>query len=247
MGQMQRAYREREDRARDRLFDYAFVSPDAQQYARHGALRRLTTIRWCIDRLFQVLPVDADNPYSDALAEAAILLQAFIMHATGVMDNLARIWCLERGRRDPIVGAIPPMEIGLGPRYERVRNSLTDAFRDYLQQMDQWFGYLKNYRDAFAHRIPLYIPPRIFEPADEERYRDLERNQLAAWQRQDYEDADRLGIEMRRLGRFDPLMMHAFGNGPEDGRPIRLHAQMVSDHATVVEICELMLTELEAL
>src|SRR5258705_3509371 len=34
-----------------------------------------------------------------------------------------------------------------------------------LSKLDTWFEYLVEYRDALAHRIPLYIPPGGVRPA----------------------------------------------------------------------------------
>jgi hypothetical protein len=34
--------------------------------------------------------------------------------------------------------------------------------------------YLKSYRDALAHRIPLYIPPSVYTKADAQRHKELD-------------------------------------------------------------------------
>lgn len=245
MAQMLRDYRLREALVRERLLLLPLQSDEGRQYVAQGVTRRLATIELCLDRVFNVLPVQEAQPGRAALIEAAVLLQAFVMHVTGVMDNLARIWCLERGFADENGAPIPDAHIGLAPQNRSIRASLSEEFRDRLQRADDWFAYLKNYRDAFAHRIPLYIPPRTLGPEDEQRYRQIDLEHAAALQQRDYIVAGRLIVEMQTLGRFDPMMMHAFGNRPQDGRPVRLHPQMICDHATVVEICELMATELE--
>ena len=40
-------------------------------------------------------------------------------------------------------------------------------------------------------------------------------------------------------------MMHSFGPAAEDGRPVMFHGQLINDLATVVEIGNRMLTELD--
>src|SRR3546814_11603884 len=54
-------------------------------------------------------------------------------------------------------------DIGLRPKSKKVRASLPQELQDYLSGHDEWFRYLENYRDALAHRVPLYIPPRRSE------------------------------------------------------------------------------------
>jgi hypothetical protein len=237
-------YRERQEQVQDRLSELPIKNEEARLYAKHGIIRRLITMQWCVDRIFQVLPIDEVSPQKAALLEAAVLVQALLMHASGVMDNLARIWCLERALTDTEVARIRDIDIGLGPRCRQIRASLSPTFRDHLEKCDEWFRYLKNYRDAFAHRIPLYIPPRTLGKEDQQRYHELDIIQAAAWQRGDRSEALRVHREMQSVGRFDAVMMHAFGDKPLDGTPTRLHPQIVCDQATTVVICEQMLAEL---
>ena len=48
---------------------------------------------------------------------------------------------------------------------------------DYLnsEPIINWYSdYSKNYRDALAHRIPLYVPPSVLNKDDEKEYFELE-------------------------------------------------------------------------
>ena len=60
------------------------------------------------------------------------------------------------------------------------RESFSAEFQAYLQELDAWFGQLENFRHALAHRIPLYIPPYIIDPKNEQAYRELEAGMNAA-------------------------------------------------------------------
>lgn len=53
---------------------------------------------------------------------------------------------------------------------------------------------------------------------------------------------DTLQSALDRVGVFEPYIMHSFG---EQAQPMRFHAQLVCDLATVVEIAERVLHALE--
>src|SRR3546814_4019048 len=67
-------------------------------------------------------------------------------------------------------------DIALRPKSKKVRASLPQELQDYLSGHDEWFRYLENYRDALAHRVPLYIPPRGLGPAEQEEHNRSEEH-----------------------------------------------------------------------
>lgn len=48
----------------------------------------------------------------------------------------------------------------------------------------------------------------------------------------------------RKLGVFQPVMMHSYGEG---ARPVWFHGQMICDFATVIEIAEHVVRDLQGL
>jgi hypothetical protein len=80
--------------------------------------------------------------------------------AYGCVDNLAWIWVHERGI------AVNRRHVGLRRHNKEVRNTFSPEFHSYLESLDSWFEYLVDYRDALAHRIPLYIPPGGARPKE---------------------------------------------------------------------------------
>lgn len=70
--------------------------------------------------------------------------------------------------------------------------------------------------------------------------RDQQRSE--AIRRHDWERVDTLQSALDRVGVFEPYIMHSFG---EQAQPMRFHAQLVCDLATVVEIAERVLHALE--
>ena len=175
------------------------------------------------------------------LMDATSHLQTFVINTYGAIDNLARIWCIESNLRRKNGNSLSDSEIGLMPTHKFVRESLSQQFQAYLKTADPWFKYLKDYRHALAHRIPLYIPPRHLNKVEVAEYRRIEQKMFEV---RDYERYGALQMQQRRLGTFNPVMMHSYGEG---ARPVLLHPQMICDFSTVVEIGEQMLNELDVL
>ncbi len=199
----------------ERILTHAFKKEPSRTLAAHGLARRLMTLARCMERVYRIIPLDAENPAIDEIQDASIFLQAFVVNVYGSIDNLARLWVWEAEVTKSNGGRLPQKWIGLKPSCRHVRQSLPSSFQKYLNNANLWFKYLENYRHALAHRIPLYIPTQCLDQVSS--------------------------------GPYEPLMMHSFGSAEEDGWPVRFHPQMVCDFATVVELSEKMMTELEAL
>jgi hypothetical protein len=63
------------------------------EYARHGYMRRLGTIKRCIENVFTLIPPQADEiPDRNVLHDAQINIQSFFANVYGAIDNLAGVW-----------------------------------------------------------------------------------------------------------------------------------------------------------
>jgi len=207
----------------------------------HGLSRRLADLRHGVDRIFEVLPPDAVDPGPRDLRDATAFLQAFVINAFGAVDNIAWIWTSETDPRDARGRPLRRGQIGFTPDHVLLRATVSDRTRACLEAAGAWFGYLEDYRHALAHRIPLYIPPKTFDDADTAEFRRLEDELMArGWTPERWIEVQ---AAQRRLGTFDPVMMHSYG---EQARPVRFHAQIVCDFATVVEVAEHVVTDLDA-
>jgi hypothetical protein len=78
--------------------------------------------------------------------------------------------------------------------------------RDYLASLGAWFAHIIDFRDALAHRIPLYIPPYIVSEKDDAAYEALEARKRAT---KDNDEYDGLCAEQHKLEAFHPVMKHA--------------------------------------
>lgn len=219
-----------------------FQSERANEFAAHGLGRRLKSILHCVSRTFELIPIDGLRPGPNAVMDATAFLQSFIFNVFGAIDNIAHIWCAERAIKDSRGAMIPDRMIGLGKINKLVRASLSNEFHARLLELEEWFIYIEGYRHALAHRIPLYIPPYMVTPDEAQKFQELNENLNAARLESDWERINALWAEIDSLGTFQPCFVHSFGEG---ATPIMFHSQVLNDQATILELCSLMLVELD--
>jgi hypothetical protein len=215
-----------------------YKSEQAAEYARHGYMRRLGTLKRCIENVFNLIsPETEDVPERNILHEAEINIQAFFANVYGCIDNLAWVWVHERG-----LEKIGRMRVGLRAKHTELRATLSEEFQTYLSGLDQWLEYVIEYRDALAHRIPLYIPPGGVQPKNVEAYNDLSRRITEAlYVKYDGYEYERLSSEQEKLFSFQPLTTHSV---TETTAHFAFHVQMLADVFTIEEIGYKMLSEL---
>lgn len=226
---------------RERYFVRNYESDRAKDYAFHGFGRRLGTLIRCIDRVFAILPPNREGiPSRDEAVDATINIQAFVLNIFGCLDNLAWIWVCEKDVKNKDENELGPKSIGLGNKH--VRSSFSQPFRLYLDSLEPWFLHMKAFRDALAHRIPLYIPPFIVTPDRIGEYQRLGAAAHEAARRHNFAEYDRLTAEQDALGAFRPWMTHSRA----ENAPVQIfHFQLLSDFNTIDEIGRKLLEEME--
>jgi len=219
---------------------HQYKTEQGAEYARHGYMRRLATIKRCIENVFTLIPPETEEiPDRSVLHDAQINIQSFFANIYGAVDNLAWVWVYERGLEQ----TIPRARVGLRAKHAEVRSSLGHGCQSYLRKLDQWFDYVVEYRDALAHRIPLYIPPGGVRPKDVDAYNDLSRRITdALYIKYDGFEYSRLSAEQERLLTFQPLITHSV---KETTAHFAFHVQMPTDFLTVEELGYKMLAELK--
>jgi hypothetical protein len=85
------------------------------------------------------------------------------------------------------------------------REIFSPEMQGYLHELEPRFDYILDYRDALAHRIPLYIAPYIVPHENAAAYGALEARLLATRDASEYQ---RLKEEQLKLGEFQPVMKH---------------------------------------
>jgi hypothetical protein len=154
------------------------------------------------------------------------------------VDDLAWIWVLEKDISKSDGKDLPDTWVGFRRDNSRVQESLPQELREYLEEINDWFKMLENYRHAVAHRIPPYIPPYIIRREDAEAYSDIERQMHQAT---DIEEYDRLQAEQERMQYFAPVIQHSF---EEQARPLVFHPQLLANFNTVEELGSMLLDAL---
>jgi len=96
---------------------------------------------------------------------------------------------------------------------EKTQRFLPAPLREYLQSDDMatWHGkYLKGYRDARAHRIPLYIPPATWTDEDKARYERLDAEKAECIRKDEWDWIDAISNEQDGIGRPYFMFLHRF-------------------------------------
>lgn len=218
---------------------HRFENDEAREFAQHGFMRRLGTLRRCIENTFAlVAPETVEVPDRPTLHDAQINIQAFFANVYGSIDNLAWIWVHERGLSD----TIRRNQVGFRSHHAELRSTLSAEFQEYLEKLDPWMEYIIEYRDALAHRIPLYVPPGGVLPANVDAYNELSKQMTEAlYVKQDGFEYDRLVAQQQKLLVFQPVITHSVR---ETTGHFRFHVQMLIDFLTIEEIGHKMLHEL---
>ena len=176
----------------------------------------------------------------DSLTDVQIQLHAFVINLYGLLDNLAWAFVIRHdleaviGGRQKVGLFIPSTHAHFSPA---VRNLILSV------DLQRWYSeYLKNYRDALAHRIPLYVPPAVFTPGDGERYQQLELEIAESLQHHEWDRLDEKRREQDALGSVCLTFVHSYSSD-EGGRHVYLHPQLISDVHTVVQVCQALMAD----
>lgn len=208
--------------------------PRAKVFLHEGVMRRLGLIEHCLERIFEIFPPEREAVLGKGEQNDVIVnIHAFVINVYGILDNMAWVCALENGFPDPDANK---MKIGLFNK--ALRPHLPPDFDAYLQgkTMQAWFtSYAKIYRDATAHRIAPYLPPKGLTDAEAAKYWELDVAALAALKGHHFEQMEALHKERDAIGRPLALIALSVSGTESDNRPFPLHPQILCDILTVHE------------
>ena len=224
----------------DGLVSIRALSHDkVRQHMTHGVGRRLGAMRRALGKIFLLFPPSQTQPLGrETLEDVQIYLQAFVINLYGVFDN----WAWSFVFRHDLLGQIGS-RTNVSLFKDSTRQFLPDALRSYLvsDTIAAWHeDYLKGYRDALAHRIPIYIPPATWSEEDKGLYERLENRRRLAFRRASGSDWMKFWAEQDVIGKACPVFMHEYSEDVS-ARPVFLHPQLVCDGGAVVEFGKLFL------
>ena len=204
----------------------------AKEYLSHGVMRRMGVMMRSIENVFTIFPIERIKLLSmNELKDVDINLHAFYINIFGLLDNLA--WVLIHEKQ--LAAKINKMKVGL--YQEKTQECLTEEFCSYFnsEHMKKWHAeYLKNYRDALSHRIPLYVPPKTLTPEQASQVEQIENKIADCYKSRDLDMIEKLRKEQDSIGDICFLVSHAFS----ESKSIILHPQLIADFITIEEIVE---------
>ncbi|MDX1367614.1 hypothetical protein [Pseudomonas sp.] len=203
-----------------------------KEHLLHGAARRLSTLKRCLENIFVNFPPTTVKPLQrDVLYDVQINLHAYVMNLYGIFDNWAWSFILRHDLLQKVGG-----KHGVGLFRESTTKHLAKPIHDYLvsDTITNWHEkYLKSYRDALAHRIPLYIPPAEFTKEESERYGQLEGEKINLIKGMEWQRLDELYKEQENIGRPSFVFLHSYEEEPP--KPVLFHPQLLCDGLAIVE------------
>ena len=210
----------------------------AKDYLTQGVGRRLNILTRCIHNIFSIFPVGrTKNLAPEELADLDINLHALFVNLSGLLDNLGWVFVFE----NDLLGSAEEGKLGkedIGLFKKKTQSRLPEKLRTYLNtgRMKRWYSeYSKNYRDALAHRIPLYVPPFVLNREEQEKYLALE-DQIHGLDLSVYDNFaiyDQLREKQKELGQPSLVFTHSFDEGSQ---PMLLHVQVITDYLTIEQI-----------
>ncbi|WP_256750515.1 hypothetical protein [Mesorhizobium sp. Mes31] len=230
------------DRIIQTVTAHPFKTEAACEFALQGLLRRVKTLRRCIGEAFRLIPPGRRKAVDSLCREKTeIYLQSYFINIAGSLDNLAWIWVHERGLKKVNGKPLSRSEVGFRKTQVAVRRSVPPSFASYLDSIEPWALAGENYRDALAHRIPLYIPPFSVLISNVEEHRRLEAASRLAQFRAEHEASADFEKQRGKLEFFQAVMMHSYSEG---AIPMLFHAQMIADLKTIDELTRRLFAEL---
>lgn len=212
----------------------------ANEYLLHGVCRRLRLLRRCIKNAFNIFPVDREAVLTEEeRSDLEINLHAFVINVNGLQDNLAWVYLFEK----ELDAQVDNGAQGVGLFKKQTQAHLPADLQKYLgkETIMNWHKqYAKDYRDALAHRIPLYVPPFQVTDVDMQKYQDIEREIHERIEAEDFDEVFDLDGKQEAIGKPSLVFAHATRD-LDSFSPMLLHPQLIVDGRTVIEITKLVM------
>lgn len=144
------------------------MNDDAKKHAVYGVARRLINLRECMKFFFDKLPPNLTAEADDELlAQANSMLHAFLIHSSGIHDNIAWLLAFHKNVHQDHDLDKKRMKVVLYGDW--FRQFLTPKLLKRVDETKDWFEHILNHRHPTAHRIPPYLIPYIVYQDTSER------------------------------------------------------------------------------
>lgn len=217
----------------------AIKSKIAIEYMQHGVCRRLKVIGRSCQNIFDILPLDRQTILSsDELNDIQINLHAFLINVHGILDNIAWVYVWEFDVKSL---QSPRSRKKVSLFNKEIQELLHLDIKNHLntEEFKSWFSeYAKIYRDALAHRIPVYVPPFQITHENGIKFNELnqEINNMLYETNFDNTKLQELYAEQSELTEICCLFLHSFNE--DNKNPIPLHKQLLEDISKIILITD---------
>lgn len=209
------------------------LAPRAGEYLLQGVCRRASVLQDALANIFELFPASSTQLLDRrALANIRINLHAFLINLVGIFDNFAWAYISHHGiqiQREHVDLFKPKLQAMLP---QQIREYVTS------ERIAKWHNlYVKNYRDALAHRVPPYIPPASVPVQHSARISSLMEIWIAA------AGTRRFGEIQKEIdGLTVPCFQFAHSLQPDESSgTVLLHPQIIADARLVGEFSEVFL------
>lgn len=237
---LQSSFDELSRRYRDLQFDLIkiaqeYQSTKAKEHMVHGVCRRIGIIFSTIENIFEIFPPSRTEKLSKKeRSDIDINLHAFFININGLLDNIA--WVFVYKNKEITGKMLKRHDVGIYKK--KTLAILPNDLKELIgsAEIKSWHNkYSKNYRDALAHRIPLYISRSVLTETEANELRQLEREELAVdfSQPEGRERAQQILIEKERLGSICNWFSHSMD---DEGKPVLMHPQLLNDYEVISSI-----------
>lgn len=203
-----------------------------KEHLLHGVARRLSVLKRSLENIYCTFPPTTNRPLEkNDLYDVQINLHAYVMNLYGIFDNWAWAFVHKHNLLRQVRG-----KHGVGLFNKNTTRFLPQILREYLanENISSWHeDYLKSFRDALAHRIPLYIPPSEVTKEEGQRYNELESEKINLIKTMQWGRLEKLYEEQSNIGRPSFMFIHSYEEGQQ--KPMVLHPQLLCDGLAVVE------------
>lgn len=205
---------------------------NVRRFLTHGIGRRLSVLKRSLGEIFMLFPPERAQPLShDETTLLQIYLHAFVINLAGVFDNFAWAFIHRHGLRDRI------SHFAVSIFKKEMQRYLPESILEFLRENELlgWHGeYAKHYRDALAHRIPLYVPPSLVTEAEAAEHQRLGEERLRLIAEGEYERENETRDRQLQLGAPAFFFMHDI-DPDQDAQMVWMHPQLLCDASTVIE------------
>lgn len=216
--------------------------PTVKEHLLHGAGRRISVIKRSIENIFTEFPPSTKRPISrEKLYDVQINLHAYVMNLYGIFDNWAWAFVFRHDLLEKVGG-----KHGVGLFHKNTAKYCPEPLKNYLSSntIIEWRErYLKSFRDALAHRIPLYIPPAEFTAEEGEQYSQMESLKIELIKGMRWQELEETYEKQAQIGRPSFVFLHSYEEEPP--KPVLFHPQVLSDGLAIIEFGSLYLKHWE--